>query len=109
LRGRGEKGCSAGARRRWAARAACARERGKRGRRPDLLHGLKKKRKKGEMGRRKRRPAGPEERKGEGFGVFFLKKFFSNSFSNFANFTQTIKPRIRIMMHKQLLFLILLK
>jgi hypothetical protein len=67
--------------------------------------------------RKKKRKDGPSEegkadwaqrRKGEGrrgFGVF-LFKFFSKSFSNF---TQTIKPCIRIMMHKHLLFLTSLK
>jgi hypothetical protein len=60
--------------------------------------------------RRTARPKRKKERGERGLGFsLFLFKFFSNSFSNFANFTQTIKPCIRFMMHKHLLFLTLLK
>jgi hypothetical protein len=53
-----------------------------------------------EAGLKKKKERGREE----GFG------FFSNSFSKFANFTQTnIKLCIQIMMHKHLLLLKLLK
>jgi hypothetical protein len=54
------------------------------------------------------RPAGPKGEKGEGrrgLGFFFLNYFQIH----FSNFTETIKPSIRIMMHKQLLFLTLFK
>jgi hypothetical protein len=57
--------------------------------------------KKDRLGRRKK----GEGEEGFGFSFFFFFKFFSN----FANFTQTIKPCIQIMMHKHLLFLTLLK
>jgi hypothetical protein len=55
------------------------------------------------------RPAGLKERKGEGFWDFFFLNSFQIHFSNFSNFTHTIKLCIRIMMHKHLLFLTLLK
>jgi hypothetical protein len=56
--------------------------------------------------RREERLVGLKEREGEEGRFCEFSFFFSNSFSNF---TQTIKPCIRIMMHKHLLFLALLK
>jgi hypothetical protein len=76
-----------------------------------------KKRKKREA-ERKRKAGWAKERKGRGVkGVwvfsFFFKLLFKllkfKLFSNFANFTQIIKPCIQIMMHKHLLILKLLK
>jgi hypothetical protein len=49
------------------------------------------------------------ERERETRGVWFFLTLFKLFFSNFANFTQTIKPCIRTMMHKHLLILKLLK
>jgi hypothetical protein len=69
--------CWAGGRRRWASVGRCAR--GKEGRRPERVCGLKEKGK--GMG------VGPVGRKGrEGF--LFLK-LFSNSFFKLSNFNQT--------------------
>jgi hypothetical protein len=63
------------------------------------------------MGRGKEKGRlGWNERRGRrGLKFSFFSDSFSNSFSNFANFTQTIKPCSRIIMHKHLLFLTLLQ
>jgi hypothetical protein len=50
-----------------------------------------------------------ERERKEGIGVLEVSPFFQIPFSNFANFTQTIKLCIRIMMHKHLLIIKLLK
>jgi hypothetical protein len=89
----------------WAAWAEGARA-GEEGWRPVLLAGSEKENEKEKrVERRKVGWAEREKGRGEkGFGIFL------NSFQiYFSNFTQTIKPCIRIMMHKHLLFLTLLK